>query len=329
MDDVTRTALTNGHFECIDHQFGAQVVRHGPADDLAAPGIEDHGKIKKPTCRRYEGDVGDPELVRSHCHKIAIDQIRRRPRLLVPPRRCHAGTATTGTDQASHTHQPRDPLAAMLLPISPQLRMHAWRSIRGARGGMDGPDPLQQRRVRDRMGGRRSMSPSMVTGLRYAEHARHCGDREDGLIRAHELEDPGGTAPVSRANQAAARERMSRSTRSCLFSRRSRTNSSRSAAPRVSLFSSRRPLWRSTCATQLRIDCDVGSNSRASSLDRGQRAPDRPFDDGTQGNKADGFWASHEPPVKAWTAPPRRVNFREPAPAHAGLHLACASAPSP
>jgi hypothetical protein len=85
----------------------------------------------------------------------------------------------------------RDPLAAMLLPISPQLRMHAWRSIRGARGGMDGPDPLQQRRVRDRMGGRRSMSPSMVTGLRHAEHARHCRDREDGLIRAHELEDPG------------------------------------------------------------------------------------------------------------------------------------------
>ena len=74
------------------------------------------------------------------------------------------------------------------------------------------------------------MSPSMITGLRHAEHARHCGDREDGLIRAHELEDPGGTAPVSRANQAAARERMSRSTRSCLFSRRSRTNSSRSAA---------------------------------------------------------------------------------------------------
>ena len=32
------------------------------------------------------------------------------------------------TDQANHTHQPRDPLSAMLLSISPQLRMHAWRS---------------------------------------------------------------------------------------------------------------------------------------------------------------------------------------------------------
>jgi hypothetical protein len=29
-------------------------------------------------------------------------------------------------------------------------------------------------------------------------------------------------------------------------------------------------------------------------LDRGQRGPDRPFDDGTQGNEADGFWASCE-----------------------------------
>ena len=56
---------------------------------------------------------------------------------------------------------------------------------------MDGPDPLQQPRLRDRMSGRRTMSPSVVAGLRHAEHACHCGDREDGLIRAHELEDPG------------------------------------------------------------------------------------------------------------------------------------------
>ncbi len=40
----------------------------------------------------------------------------------------------------------------------------------------------------------------------------------------------------SRERTSQPLERMSRSTRSCLFSRRSRTNSSRSAAPRVSLF---------------------------------------------------------------------------------------------
>ena len=53
MDDVTRRALTNGHFECIDRQFGAQVVRHGPAEDLAAPGMEDHGNPQRfPDCAR-------------------------------------------------------------------------------------------------------------------------------------------------------------------------------------------------------------------------------------------------------------------------------------
>ncbi len=100
---------------------------------------------------------------------------------------------------------------------------------------------------------------------RHAKHACHDRDRENGLVRAHEFEHPDGIAPVSRANQAAARERMSRSSRSCLFSRRSRVSSSRSAAASPSPFSSRRPSYRSACVTQWQIDCAVGSNSRARS----------------------------------------------------------------
>src|SRR2546429_601760 len=53
----------------------------------------------------------------------------------------------------------------------------------------------------------------MKAGRRHAEHARHHGNRKDGLVRAHEFEDPGGIAPVSRANQAAAPERMKGSTK--------------------------------------------------------------------------------------------------------------------
>ncbi len=103
---------------------------------------------------------------------------------------------------------------------------------------MDSPHPLQQHRVSQGVGRREAVPPSIVACLRHAEHAGHGGDREDGLVRVHEPEDPDGTAPVSRANQAAARERMSRYTRSCLFSRRSRANSSRSAVLRPSPFSS-------------------------------------------------------------------------------------------
>src|SRR3954447_14148849 len=86
--------------------------------------------------------------------------------------------------------------------------------------------------IRSGMRRGRATAPGIVAGLRHAEHACHQRDREAGLVRAHEPEDPDGITPVSRANQAVARERMSRSRRSCLFSRRSRLNSSRSAALR-------------------------------------------------------------------------------------------------
>ena len=68
---------------------------------------------------------------------------------------------------------------------------------------------------------------------------------------------------VSCANQAAAFDKMSRSTFSCRFSRRSRVSSVRSAVVRPSV---RRPASRSAWATQLLIDCAVGSNSPAEVL---------------------------------------------------------------
>ena len=79
---------------------------------------------------------------------------------------------------------------------------------------------------------RAAVAPSVLAGLRHAGHACHYGDRKVGPIRVHEPEDPEGATPVSRANQAAARGRMYGSRRSCLFSRRNRFNSSRSAALR-------------------------------------------------------------------------------------------------
>jgi hypothetical protein len=67
---------------------------------------------------------------------------------------------------------------------------------------------------------------------------------------------------VSLANQAAAFDRISRSRRSCLFSRRRRANSSRSRVVRPSFLF---PSSRSACLTQLWMACAEGSNSRESS----------------------------------------------------------------
>ena len=66
------------------------------------------------------------------------------------------------------------------------------------------------------MARRRTIPPSVETSPGYAEHARHGGNLETGLVRAHEPEEPDDTAPLirfaaqARANQAAAFDKISR-----------------------------------------------------------------------------------------------------------------------
>ncbi len=71
-------------------------------------------------------------------------------------------------------------------------------------------------------------------------------------MRSHELETLGGIESVSRANQAAAFPKISRSIFSCLISLRRRESSSRSALVKPS---ARRPTSRSACLTQFRTVC--------------------------------------------------------------------------
>src|SRR5213594_1314534 len=84
----------------------------------------------------------------------------------------------------------------------------------------------------------------------------------DGLVCGHELESLDGTVLVSRANQAAAFERIARSSRSWRTSRRRRRSSSRSSVVRPSI---RSPASRAACFIQFRIAWADGSNWRANS----------------------------------------------------------------
>src|SRR3954451_12478813 len=108
----------------------------------------------------------------------------------------------------------------------------------------------------------RPPGPCIVAAGGDAQQPAHAGNRILCLVIAHEPEPFGGIVFVSRANQAAAFERISRSSLSWRFSRRSRLSSSRSAVVRPP---SPRPPLRSDCANQFLIDCAVGSNSAASS----------------------------------------------------------------
>ncbi len=105
MNDVARPPLANRHLERVEHKVGPEMIGHRPADDLAAPGVEHDGKVEESARGRHEGDIGHPELVRRACLEVAIDQVRRRPALLVSagssPGRCRDDRPRQGRRGAS------------------------------------------------------------------------------------------------------------------------------------------------------------------------------------------------------------------------------------
>ena len=193
VDDVLGPPLANRHLHRVQHQFGTQVVRHRPADDLAAPGVEHDGEIEEARHRWHISDVGNPQLVRSGGAEVAVDQVGRRPVVLVPSGCCRAAVPMAGAHQARLMHQTGDPLAAVPLSTPTQIGMDARRPVGLPRTGMHRLDALQQGRVGRGVGGRWPLQPCVIARLGHAEHACHCGNRERGLVRAHEPEEPDGT----------------------------------------------------------------------------------------------------------------------------------------
>src|SRR2546422_1048503 len=108
----------------------------------------------------------------------------------------------------------------------------------------------------------RSLPPRVVPAGGDTQDPAHGGNTVDGLVGGHELESLDGLEVVSRANQAAAFDRIARSSRSCRTSRRSRRTSSCSSVVSPSV---RSPASSAACFTQFRIACAEGSNWRASS----------------------------------------------------------------
>src|SRR6266849_2468441 len=143
-----------------------------------------------------------------------------------------------------------------------EFSVDARRAVRAARHPVNRVNVRRQLHIGPRPRRQRSLPPRVVPAGGDTQHAAHGGDRMDGLVCGHELESLDGIALVSRANQAAAFERIARSSRSCRFSRRSRRSSSCSSVVRPSV---RWPASSAACFTQFRIAWAEGSNSRPSS----------------------------------------------------------------
>src|ERR1019366_3106596 len=261
MDDVAGTALPQRKIERLEHQLSAQMGLHRPAHDLAAEHIEHHRKIEEPGPGRNVSYVGHPQAIGLRRTKVALDQIRRRARVAIT----HGGVdplASAGADQTGLFQQPRHPFAPYFNALCSEFGVDPWRTIGRVRALMNRAHVHAELRVRSAARRGRPLPPCIEAAGGDAQPPAHRRGSITGLIRTHELERRDGTAPVSVANQAAAFDKISRSSRRTRFWRLSRVSSWRSSVVSPALS---RPSSRSACATQLRIDCEVVWNSRASS----------------------------------------------------------------
>ena len=260
MNDRPGLPLLDGHVQSGQHEGRAQMGLHRPADDAATPDVEHHRQVEKPAPCGDVGDVGHPELIRARRREGPAHQIGRRPGV-GRTRGRHDELAAADAPQLGGAHQARDALATHPPAPRDQLGMDPRGPVGSARVDVNRLNLRRQRGVLSRPRTRGTSVPRVVPAGGDLQHPAQSGDRRGGPERLHESDDPEGIASVSRANQAAAFFKLSRSSRSRAFSRRRRRRSSRSAVVRPS---ARRPASRSAWRTQLRLAWADGSNSSPS-----------------------------------------------------------------
>jgi hypothetical protein len=264
MNNSSRPSLRDGHIKSLEHEFRTKMCLHRPANHAAAENIDHDRQLKKSRPGRNIGNISNPESIRLLCTKAPLNQIRCGSRRQTAYRCLHS-SSTCHSNQASVRHQSGDPLLADRSAGLPDIGQHSRRSISTSREVMNLLDLLKQDQVLFLAGRWSTLEPRVIDASRDLQDIALQVDRTYSLVRLYEFVDPSGIVPVSRANQAAAFFRISRSCFSCRFSRRNRLSSSRSSVVR--------PSWRwlssrSACATQFRIAWADGSDSCARSSGR-------------------------------------------------------------
>ena len=210
MDDILRPARCQRHVQGIDHELGVQGRRHRPADDAPAKRIECDRQIEKAGPRWNVRDIGHPQHVRALRGEVALDQVGRLSRAVANGRGDELAAADAGN--TSLAHQTRDALLADVEAIGLELGMDARRPVRAFGGRVDRANALDQHCIVLGAPRPRPLRPRVIPAGGDAQHMAQRGHRVDGPVLAHELEPLDGIAFVSRANQAAAFDRISRST---------------------------------------------------------------------------------------------------------------------
>src|SRR5579864_1225833 len=224
------------------------MCRHCPAHNAPAEYVQHNGKEQEAGQRRNVGNVSYPDLIRTIGFEIPVHQIGSGAGAAVL-NRCFKAFSSAGAVKSTLPHQARNALITDAKALIAQIFFEPWSTICLTRLTVQRLDAIAKHDiglVARRWG---TFAPRIIPARGNTEHTAQRDDVVMGLIRLHEFERLSGIELVSRANQAAAFDKISFSIVSRLFSRRKRESSARSSLVKPSL---RLPASRSACLTQLR-----------------------------------------------------------------------------
>src|SRR5437868_1554234 len=115
VDDAgSRSTIPQGHLQSREHELGAEVIGHGPADNAPAEDIEHHRQVEEarpgggcPLGR--VGDIGRPPLIGLLGDELPLEMVRGWGSARLAHGRDYLAPAMAALYPSS-SHQPRYPL---------------------------------------------------------------------------------------------------------------------------------------------------------------------------------------------------------------------------
>jgi hypothetical protein len=215
-----RVASTQRHFQRLDGQPVIQTRLHGPTDDCTGAKVNNSRQVEPAFISGDVGNVRHPLLIEARCREATSQDIGGCGSVM-SRLGCRAEYWSSSRTQPFQVHQAGDSVStAMHLlhqpSVNPPIAVGLPAFIE------DSPDLSQQLLVSQRKTAWRPLSPRVVPRARHAKHRAHYSDAK----AAYMLLDEAKFHLLSLAKKVMAFFKISRSSRSLAFSRRSLRSSS-------------------------------------------------------------------------------------------------------
>ena len=164
------------------------MIRHRPADDLAAVEVHDRGQIKPALISLDVGDVGEPDPVRRGGDEVALEQVRGDREVVTAVGGAHPSWPRHDGPDTVAAHQSLDTTAVRLAAQSPQLGMDARAAIAAIGLAVNPLDLVDELTIGGGSRALRARPPGIITSRRDAEHVAHDRHRIVGTAIFNEAE---------------------------------------------------------------------------------------------------------------------------------------------